>query len=532
MSFDKMNRRFKQVAKGFVGKMVPSKKRSQESLFQGSTLQGARREALLRCVDPNLEGVPIALQRTEDEEEEAGAGHKDEEDEAGAGHENEEAGADEDQMGGDGSEEVIRVRRTRKSHYVHPPPIPAPADRKLIRPIGDSQWKDVTWDGTGHRRTPNGLLGNIIRVNNPGVVEMNGETIPVTTWKHFALAPPTYGSAQGLVRHKFWVTNAWLKAQGQQLGAFRDSSEIYLTAEQYGQVTHPLFEDQPGPYKALCDLWASKRFQEQSRKHRHPGTKKATHKLGGDGYRRKVQRMVARTGEEPSAVDLYIMAHKGPDPSQPEVLSAPLATERLKDYGQEMVRLHGEEYDWRSAPVDPQAVYDSGSGKSHGRFAMFNGLIDSRGVQRGSSSHSAGGSSSRQRRTTSDMEIESLKQEIERRDAFLKAQAEYQRQRDAHHEYSMFQQQGMTFVMPEVRPPPVPPQWGQFAQMPFSSAAPAKHSGQNIDPALGDFVNNLFAFGGSGHNSNDPGAMMKESGAEYRSQEWLIFGGWAPGRQK
>ena len=32
------------------------------------------------------------------------------------------------------------------------------------------------------------------------------------------------------------VTNAWFKAPGQQLGAFRDSSEIYLTAEQYGQV--------------------------------------------------------------------------------------------------------------------------------------------------------------------------------------------------------------------------------------------------------------------------------------------------------
>ena len=32
------------------------------------------------------------------------------------------------------------------------------------------------------------------------------------------------------------VTNAWLKHQGQQLGAFRDSSDIYLTAEQYGQV--------------------------------------------------------------------------------------------------------------------------------------------------------------------------------------------------------------------------------------------------------------------------------------------------------
>ncbi|WVZ50878.1 hypothetical protein U9M48_002087 [Paspalum notatum var. saurae] len=198
-----MNRRFKQAAKGFVGKMVPSKER----LFQGSTSTGAKREALLRCVDPNLEGVPIALQRTEGEndEEEAGAEHEDEVEEAGVGHEDDdEAGADEGLMGGDGSEEVVQRRGTRKSHYIHPP-IPAPADRIPIRPIRDSQWEDVTWDGTGHRRTPNVLLGNIIHVNNPGVVQKNGESIPMTTWKHFALAPHvTYGSVQGPVKHKLW----------------------------------------------------------------------------------------------------------------------------------------------------------------------------------------------------------------------------------------------------------------------------------------------------------------------------------------
>lgn len=36
-------------------------------------------------------------------------------------------------------------------------------------------------------------------------------------------------------------------------------------------------------------------------------------------------------------------------------------------YGQEMVRRHGEEYDWRKEPIDPMAVYASGGGKSHGR---------------------------------------------------------------------------------------------------------------------------------------------------------------------
>jgi hypothetical protein len=77
---------------------------------------------------------------------------------------------------------------------------------------------------------------------------------------------------------------------------------------------------------------------------------------------------------------------------------------------------------------------------------MFNGLIDSRGVQRGSSSSSAGGSSSRQRRTTSDVEIESLRREGERRDAFLKAQADYQAQQQAYQEYMYEQQMAMMQV--------------------------------------------------------------------------------------
>ncbi|WVZ51197.1 hypothetical protein U9M48_002359 [Paspalum notatum var. saurae] len=90
------------------------------------------------------------------DEEEAGVVHQDEkaggrqkDEEAGAGQED--AGADEDLMGGDGSEEVVQRRGTRKSHYINPPPVPAPENRRLIKPIGDGQWEDVTWDGIYHR---------------------------------------------------------------------------------------------------------------------------------------------------------------------------------------------------------------------------------------------------------------------------------------------------------------------------------------------------------------------------------------------
>ncbi|WVZ50880.1 hypothetical protein U9M48_002087 [Paspalum notatum var. saurae] len=120
-------------------------------------------------------------------------------------------------------------------------------------------------------------------------------------------------------------------------------------------------------------------------------------------------------------------------------------------------------------------------------FAMFNGLIDSRGVQRGSSSHSLGGSSSHQHCTTSDMEIESMKQEIQRRDAFLKAQEEYQRQQQAH-------QDNIPATGVDV--------CHARSYTATSTATVGNQSGHNTD-----FVNNLFASEGSDHNSNEPGPM-------------------------
>lgn len=103
------------------------------------------------------------------------------------------------------------------------------------------------------------------------------------------------------------VTNAWLKAQGRQLGRFRDASEIYLTADQYEQIGHPMFRDRPDVFRALCELWASEGFQERSKKNRNPGTANSMHTLGADGYRRKAQRHAARTGEQISDIELYVM---------------------------------------------------------------------------------------------------------------------------------------------------------------------------------------------------------------------------------
>ena len=36
-------------------------------------------------------------------------------------------------------------------------------------------------------------------------------------------------------------------------------------------------------------------------------------------------------------------------------------------YGEEMIKIHGEGYDWRKGPIDEAAVYASGGGKPHGK---------------------------------------------------------------------------------------------------------------------------------------------------------------------
>jgi hypothetical protein len=39
----------------------------------------------------------------------------------------------------------------------------------------------------------------------------------------------------------------------------------------------------------------------------------------------------------------------------------------MASYGKEMVQRHGQDYDWRSQPIDLQAAYANVAGQTHGR---------------------------------------------------------------------------------------------------------------------------------------------------------------------
>jgi hypothetical protein len=129
---------------------------------------------------------------------------------------------------------------------------------------------------------------------------------------------------------------------------------------------------------------------------------------------------------------------------------------------QEMVQRHGQEYYWRSQPIDPQAAYASAGGQGYGlwdyliwisklssyacdstesmiyytkcmvhscRLGIFYSTIDSRELRRrGRQSTSSSSQSSRSRSSAQEIELAVLLQQAEYHQSVLREQLEYQRQ--------------------------------------------------------------------------------------------------------
>jgi hypothetical protein len=52
-----------------------------------------------------------------------------------------------------------------------------------------SSWLDTSFDGRGHHRQVNQILGNLLRLHYPGLVTKGGLSDPVTTCCDYAHAP-------------------------------------------------------------------------------------------------------------------------------------------------------------------------------------------------------------------------------------------------------------------------------------------------------------------------------------------------------
>ncbi|WVZ53647.1 hypothetical protein U9M48_004557, partial [Paspalum notatum var. saurae] len=74
----------------------------------------------------------------------------------------------------------------------------------------------------------------------------------------------------------------------------------------------------------------------------------------------------AEKGVPPSFMEVYVHAHRGPDPTNPEVLCTEAAKEKMMAYGEEMTQRHGLEFNWQQVDIDAEALHTSGGGRRHG----------------------------------------------------------------------------------------------------------------------------------------------------------------------
>jgi hypothetical protein len=71
-----------------------------------------------------------------------------------------------------------------------------------------SFWLDTSFEGRGHHRQVNQILGNLLPLHYPRLVMKGGHSEPVITWHDYACAPDArYGNPQGVMRHAFWVSS-------------------------------------------------------------------------------------------------------------------------------------------------------------------------------------------------------------------------------------------------------------------------------------------------------------------------------------
>ncbi|WVZ49919.1 hypothetical protein U9M48_001234 [Paspalum notatum var. saurae] len=301
---------------------------------------------------------------------------------------------------------------------------PAEGDKVLIRPLGETSWDDVTWEGNkGARTNINGVLGALYRYHYPGMVEVGGVPQAATRWAHWALKRKLLedGSEgrtlQSVVWEDFWsryktdvdeddreamralkkhfsraaekvindsLYNARITAvchhfkavKGQSMNKKKGANKIYLSEEEYLQTEIDWLVKDIEAWRWLAKLWSSPDWIEVSKGKRSNRGSDPGHKYGANGHFGLQRRMEAESGTSQSFMSVYLRGHRGPDQNNADVLCSQAAKEKLEAYGQQMVKRHGEDVDWMQEPLDVKALYHSGQGRRHGRYAFGTGVVD------------------------------------------------------------------------------------------------------------------------------------------------------------
>uniref|UniRef100_A0ACD5YDI0 Uncharacterized protein n=1 Tax=Avena sativa TaxID=4498 RepID=A0ACD5YDI0_AVESA len=133
-------------------------------------------------------------------------------------------------------------------------------------------------------------------------------------------------------------------------------------------------------WEVLVDEWCSSKWIEQSMKNRgnRLTSKYKVHRGGSNSLTTICQKLSEKEGREVSKIEAWMHTHRGADPNKPDVLNSVEASKCLDLYKQNVGNVHGKDYDWLHFPIVPQALYEAGKGKPHGKWSLFNGVVDDR----------------------------------------------------------------------------------------------------------------------------------------------------------
>ncbi|CAN6351985.1 unnamed protein product [Urochloa humidicola] len=292
------------------------------------------------------------------------------------------------------------------------PRVPREEDKVELTPVGDRQWREdfVSKDS----RSPNGIIGLLIRRNYPGIVTYKGSRVAAHKVCHYSVVPePTPNSTQQptsalhKIETKFWyyfkwadgkearaktvvrnvikklIPNAFYEARLQSIIAYHRGLKVYISRSEACKMYPPVqdymkaipywFATCPNAWRMLAELWNTPDWIAKSRAGRARKEKKLRiHRQGSASaarYQRNMEKKLKRPVPE---IEAYLMARteEGQDYADID------AHDNVMAYAQACEAIHGPDFEWDKEPIDGVAAYKAGHGKKHGRYLVGDGMIN------------------------------------------------------------------------------------------------------------------------------------------------------------
>ncbi|WVZ77060.1 hypothetical protein U9M48_024962 [Paspalum notatum var. saurae] len=231
-----------------------------------------------------------------------------------------------------------------------------PAERMLIKPRGEWQWDDVTWDGVGRHSKVNLMLGALCRHYYPGMVEVDGEWQEAEQSFHWRLKEylryhleneDDMEVLRSVIRH-------FCRAAEKVIDDAFYNARILVVCQYYKRIKGENMSKEKGldveAWRWLAKKWSTPEWIASSKLHReNRGKEGPGHQFGTDGHYSLVRRMEHESGVPSSFMDVFVRGHRGLDPTNPEMLCTEAAREKMMAYGEEITQRHGPDFDWRQA---------------------------------------------------------------------------------------------------------------------------------------------------------------------------------------